>query len=84
VDGAGYRLFIGASLTAYFGIAGMTAWIRGDFGGSFLPLLLEMGGYTLWGVGLLVACGSYFALTRPPCLQRTVGEVSVVRHRSMS
>jgi hypothetical protein len=63
----GTGLFFGASLTAYFGIAGMIAWIRGDFGGAFLPLLLEMGGYTLWGVGLLVAAASYFALTRPPC-----------------
>jgi hypothetical protein len=63
----GTGLFVGASLTAYFGIAGMTAWIRGDAGGPFLPLLVEMGGYTLWGVGLLVACASYFALTRPPC-----------------
>jgi hypothetical protein len=35
-------------------------------------LLLEMGGYTLWGVGLVVAAASYFALTRPPC-PRTVG-----------
>lgn len=63
----GVGLFMGASLTAYFGIAGMTAWIRGDVAGPFLPLLLELGGYTLWGVGLLVACASYFALTRPPC-----------------
>jgi hypothetical protein len=65
----GTGLFVGASLTAYFGIAGMTAWIRGEFGGPFLPLLLEMGGYTLWGVGLLVAAASYFAMTRPPCPQ---------------
>ena len=63
----GTGLFVGASLTAYFGIAGMTAWIRGEFGGPFLTLLLEMGGYTLWGVGLLVAAAAYFALTRPPC-----------------
>jgi hypothetical protein len=69
----GPGLFVGTGLTAYFGIAGMTAWIRGDFGGPFLPLLLEMGGYTLWGVGLLVACGSYLALTRPPCPQ-LIGE----------
>lgn len=68
----GVGLFIGASLTAYFGIAGMTAWIRGDFGGPFLPLLLQMGGYTLWGVGLLVASVSYFRLTRPPCSLSTV------------
>ncbi|MEU4623551.1 hypothetical protein AB0G04_26740 [Actinoplanes sp. NPDC023801] len=67
----GPGLFVGASLTAYFGIAGMTAWIRGEFGGPFLPLLLEMGGYTLWGVGLLVAAVSYLASTRPPC-RRTV------------
>ena len=63
----GTGLFVGASLTAYFGIAGMAAWIRGDFSGPFVPLLLEMGGYTLWGAGLLVAAASYFALTRPPC-----------------
>ncbi|MEV6600718.1 hypothetical protein AB0M36_28280 [Actinoplanes sp. NPDC051346] len=63
----GPGLFVGAGLTVYFGIAGMTAWIRGDTGGPFLPLLLDMGGYTLWGTGLLVACASYAALTRPPC-----------------
>ncbi|MBF9127713.1 hypothetical protein I0C86_01685 [Plantactinospora sp. S1510] len=63
----GVGLFIGASLTAYFGIAGITAWIRGDLRGPFLPLLLEIGGYTLWGLGLLVASASYFTLTRPPC-----------------
>ncbi|MEH1164171.1 hypothetical protein V6V47_02150 [Micromonospora sp. CPCC 205539] len=68
----GVGLFIGASLTAYFGIAGMTAWVRGDFGGPFLPLLLEMGGYTLWGVGLLVASASYFTLTRAPCSRSAV------------
>ncbi|MFY1689414.1 hypothetical protein [Plantactinospora sp. WMMB782] len=65
----GTGLFIGSSLTAYFGIAGTTAWIRGDLAGPPLRLLLEMGGYTLWGVGLLVAAASYFALTRPPCPQ---------------
>jgi hypothetical protein len=63
----GTGLFMGASLTAYFGIAGMIAWILGEFGGSFVPLMLEMGGYTIWGVGLLVSATSYFALTRPPC-----------------
>ncbi|PRX12605.1 hypothetical protein CLV67_12728 [Actinoplanes italicus] len=71
----GTGLFIGASLTAYFGIAGMIAWIRGDVGGAFLPLLLEMGGYTLWGVGLLVAAAWYFASTRPPC-PPTAGQVT--------
>ncbi|WP_213455054.1 hypothetical protein [Rhizomonospora bruguierae] len=65
----GPRVFVGASLTAYFGIAGMTAWIRGEFGGPFLPLLLQMGGYTLWGIGLLAASVWYIALTRPPCPQ---------------
>jgi hypothetical protein len=63
----GTGLFVGASLTAYFGIAGMTAWIRGDFGDASLPLFLEMVGYTLWGIGLLIAAASYFAMTRPPC-----------------
>jgi hypothetical protein len=63
----GVGLFMGASLTAYFGVAGMSAWIRGDIDGPFLPILLELGGYTLWGIGLLVASASYLALTRPPC-----------------
>jgi hypothetical protein len=63
----GVGLFMGAGLTAYFGIVGVSAWIRGEFGGPFLPLLLEIGGYTLWGVGLLVASASYFRLTRRPC-----------------
>ena len=79
----GTGLFVGASLTAYFGIAGMTAWIRGDFGGPFLPLLAEMGGYTLWGVGLLVAAASYFALTRPPCPQ-AVGGASLMGSTRLS
>ncbi|SBV27081.1 hypothetical protein GA0070620_2585 [Micromonospora krabiensis] len=61
----GPGLFIGASLTAYFGIVGLSAWIRGDIRGPFPRLLMELGGYTLWGVGLLVACASYSALTRP-------------------
>jgi len=63
----GVAVFMGASLTAYFGVVGMSAWIRGDLDGPFPHLLLELGGYTLWGVGLLVASASYFALTRPPC-----------------
>ncbi|WP_203928281.1 hypothetical protein [Virgisporangium ochraceum] len=63
----GPGLFVGAGLTAYFGIAGNIAWIRGEFGGPALPLSLEMGGYTLWGTGLLVASAAYAALTRPPC-----------------
>ncbi|MEV4621106.1 hypothetical protein AB0J74_20650 [Asanoa sp. NPDC049573] len=71
VLGAG--LFMGASLTAYFGIAGMSAWIHGDIDGQFWPLLLELGGYTLWGIGLLVASASYFRLTRPPCPRYPAG-----------
>ncbi|MEV4537790.1 hypothetical protein AB0J82_28830 [Asanoa sp. NPDC049518] len=63
----GVGLFMGASLSAYFGIAGMSAWIRGDIDGSFGQILLELGGYTLWGIGLLIASASYFRLTRPPC-----------------
>ena len=78
VLGAG--LFVGASLTAYFGIAGMSAWIRGDIDGPFLPLLLEMGGYTLRGVGLLVAAASYFALTRPPCPRPPLGRTGGGRY----
>jgi hypothetical protein len=28
---------------------------------------MEMFGYTLWGLGLLVAATSYYGLTRPDC-----------------
>ncbi|GIF76418.1 hypothetical protein [Asanoa siamensis] len=69
----GPGLFMGGSLAAYFGVAGMSAWARGDIDGPFLTLLLELGGYTLWGIGLLVASASYFTLTKPPCPQHAVG-----------
>ncbi|GII59160.1 hypothetical protein Pth03_75490 [Planotetraspora thailandica] len=67
----GPAFFIGASLTGYFGLAGMTAWILGKgnlAGAPVWRLSMEMFGYTLWGLGLLVAAASYYSLTRPDCL----------------
>jgi hypothetical protein len=68
----GPAFFVGASMTGYFGVAGMTAWItgRGNLGGPAVivwKLAMEMFGYTLWGLGLLVAAISYYRLTRPDC-----------------
>ena len=48
-------------------LAGIVALAGVALSGPFLRLFLEMAGYTLWGIGLLVACASYVALTRPPC-----------------
>ncbi|GII28384.1 hypothetical protein [Planotetraspora mira] len=68
----GPAFFVGASLTGYFGLAGMTAWIlgEGNLAGDTIVvwhLAMEMFGYTLWGLGLLVAATSYYGLTRPDC-----------------
>jgi hypothetical protein len=66
----GPALFVGAGLTGYFGVAGMTAWFLGKGNLAQAPVWkvsMEMFGYTLWGVGLLVAAMSYYSLTRPPC-----------------
>jgi len=64
----GPALFIGAGLTGYFGIGGMTAWATGNnLDGPLWALLMVLPTYTFWGVGLLVAAVSYSALTKPPC-----------------
>ncbi|MEV7988749.1 hypothetical protein [Micromonospora sp. NPDC085948] len=70
---AGPGLFVGAGLTTYFGIAGMTAWATGDnVDGPAWFLAVVLPAYTLWGLGLLVAAGSYLSLTKPECtLSRT-------------
>ncbi|MDH2426404.1 hypothetical protein [Sphaerisporangium sp. TRM90804] len=65
---AGPGFFVGAGLTTYFGIGGMTAWATGDnVDGATWFLAVVLPAYTLWGLGLLVAATSYFTLTRPEC-----------------
>ncbi|TDD24741.1 hypothetical protein [Nonomuraea diastatica] len=64
-------LFAGASFAGYFGVAGMTAWILGEGGLATAPevwkVAMAMFGYSVWGVGLLVAAAAYFSLTKPDC-----------------
>ncbi|MEU8381096.1 hypothetical protein [Streptosporangium sp. NPDC048865] len=66
----GPALFVGAGLVGYFGVAGMTAWFLGRGGlaeAPFWKVSMEMFGYTLWGLGLLVAAMFYYGATRPEC-----------------
>ncbi|WP_218009341.1 hypothetical protein [Herbidospora cretacea] len=66
----GPAFLVGAGLTGYFGVAGMTAWILGRGNLSQAPVWkvsMEMFGYTVWGLGLLAAALSYHALTRRNC-----------------
>ncbi|MET7862938.1 hypothetical protein [Micromonospora taraxaci] len=66
VLGPGY--FVGAGLTGYFGVGGMTAWATGDnVDGAAWFLAVVLPAYTVWGVGLLVAASSYVSLTKPTC-----------------
>lgn len=55
---------MGVRLCAYFGVGGITAMV---VGATPTTALLEIGGYTVWGAGLLVASASYQRLTRPEC-----------------
>jgi hypothetical protein len=61
----GPALFVGCGLLAYFGVGGF-----GAMGAGLVPVdrdaLLMIGGYTVWGVGLLVAALSYAATTAQP------------------
>lgn len=67
----GPALFMGAGMAGYFGIGGMTAWATGDnVDGPLWWLLLVLPGYTVWGLGLLVAAVSYVGLTNPECPSR--------------
>lgn len=59
---------MGAGLTAYFGLGGIPIMLA-DGVGEY-PVwwgFAVIGGYTVWGLGLLVASVSYFALTKPSC-----------------
>lgn len=61
----GPGLFMGAGLVAYFGVGGLGALSTG-MQPADLPAVLMIGGYTLWGLGLLVASVSYARLTGAP------------------
>jgi hypothetical protein len=66
---------VGGGLTAYFGLVGGTYIVLGEFS-SELPLwwtLTVIPGYTLWGIGLLVAAAFYLGATKPPCAGTTSG-----------
>jgi hypothetical protein len=54
--------FVGCGLLAYFGIGGFGAMATGRTPAD-LAAVLMIGGYTVWGVGLLVAALSYAATT---------------------
>ncbi|MBE1607106.1 hypothetical protein [Actinopolymorpha pittospori] len=61
--------FMGAGLTGYFGIARVGSMVGDGLGGAY-PVWWELaaiGGYVVWGIGLLVASMSYFVLTKPAC-----------------
>ncbi|MDA2804371.1 hypothetical protein [Nocardiopsis suaedae] len=58
----GPGLFMGAGLVAYFGIGGFGAIVTG-LQPIDRPVVLMVGGYTAWGLGLLVASTSYARLT---------------------
>lgn len=62
----GPGVFMGVGLGAYFGVGGTIALAVGatptDAGA-----LLMIGGYTLWGLGLLVGSISYHRLTKAEC-----------------
>lgn len=60
---------VGGGLVCYFGLVGGTYLILGDLGPEY-PVwwtLMVIPGYTVWGVGLLVAAVSYLGATKPWC-----------------
>jgi hypothetical protein len=60
---------VGSGLTAYFGLVGGTYIVLGDFDAA-LPLwwvLTVIPGYTVWGIGLLVAAVFYLGATKLRC-----------------
>ncbi|AWS44999.1 hypothetical protein DKM19_30485 [Streptosporangium sp. 'caverna'] len=78
----GPALFVGAGLTGYFGVAGMTEMVllgQGNrVGAPLWRILMEMLGYTVWGLGLLLAAISYHALTRSECRSIPPGDGSTL------
>ncbi|WP_214316943.1 hypothetical protein [Nonomuraea sediminis] len=78
---AGPAMLVGFGLSGYFGLAGMTHVVMGDLDPA-RPLwwtLAVVPGYTVWGLGLVVAAVPYLSITRRPCrLQRGLNESSTV------
>lgn len=67
----GPAFFIGAGLTAYFGIGASAELFKGDdLGGPLWWIIMVIPGYIVWGLGLLIAAVAYFALTKPECALR--------------
>jgi hypothetical protein len=71
---------VGGGLTAYFGLVGGTYTALGNFGSEF-PLwwtLTVIPGYTVWGIGLLVAGVFYLGATKPSCSEMSPAQVRSV------
>jgi hypothetical protein len=63
----GPGVFMGAGLSLYFGVGGMSAVAPTGNTHARWDTFMEIGGYTAWGAGLLVASASYHGLTKPEC-----------------
>jgi hypothetical protein len=61
----GPALFVGAGLLAYFGVGGFGAMAAGRVPAD-RDAQLMIGGYTVWGVGLLGAAAAYAAQRSRP------------------
>jgi hypothetical protein len=62
----GPGVFMGVGLGAYFGVGGTIAMAVGATPAE-QGALLEIGGYTAWGIGLLMTSTSYYSLTKAEC-----------------
>lgn len=62
----GPAVCMGTGLVAYFGAGGIPAMATSATPAD-LKAILEIGGYTVGGIGLLIAATAYARLTRPPC-----------------
>ncbi|WP_049556875.1 hypothetical protein [Nonomuraea sp. SBT364] len=60
---------VGGGLAGYFGIAGLTLMVTEGTGQPLWWTLTVIPGYTVWGLGLLVAATSYIIMTKPPCVR---------------
>ncbi|MEV4221389.1 hypothetical protein [Nonomuraea sp. NPDC049725] len=60
---------VGGGLAGYFGIAGFSVMLTEGTGQPLWWTLTVIPGYTVWGIGLLVAAASYTIMTKPPCVR---------------